>query len=124
MPDFNQRTSNEGFYDLREDWDLIEASIAKQYGIRLRNSLDMSWQEFVTLISGLMPDTPLGNIVSIRAEKDPKTIKSFSPEQKKIRNNWMKRQMKVKEKNPERIEKELENLSNMLKNMFGKGGKK
>ena len=51
----------------------------------------MSWEEFCSLLSGIMHDTPLGEIVSIRAEKDPKRIKEFSPEQKRIRNEWAKR---------------------------------
>lgn len=38
-----------------------------------------------------MPETPLGRIVGIRAEKDPKVIKEFSKEQKKIRNDWILR---------------------------------
>lgn len=54
----------------------------------------MSWSEFSTLLSGLMPDTPLGQIISIRAEKDKDIIKNFSKEQKRIRNEWLKRQSK------------------------------
>lgn len=48
----------------------------------------MSWDEFVTLLSGLNGDTPLGNIVSIRAENDKERLKSFTPEQRRIRNEW------------------------------------
>ena len=45
-----------------------------------------------------MPNTPLGQIVSIRAEKDPKVIKNFSKDQKKIRSDWLKRKnQKAKE---------------------------
>lgn len=58
----------------------------------------MSWNEFCTLLSGLLPDTPLGKIVGIRAEKDPKMLKNFTKEQKKIRNDWQRRKMqKIKE---------------------------
>lgn len=58
----------------------------------------MSWSEFCSLLSGIMPETPLGRIVSIRAEKDPKVIKEFSKDQKKIRNDWiLKRNKKLKE---------------------------
>lgn len=45
-------------------------------------------------MSGLMHDTPLGQIVSIRAEKDPKRIKEFTKEQRRIRNDWLKRRSK------------------------------
>lgn len=48
------------------------------------------------MLSGIMPETPLGQIVSIRAEKDPKVIKGFNKEQKKIRSDWIKRKAKQK----------------------------
>lgn len=60
----------------------------------------MSWQEFCTLLSGLLPETPLGKIVAIRAEKDPKVLQKFTPEQKKVRNEWMKRRMQKIRENP------------------------
>lgn len=45
---------------MEEDWPLIEASLAKQYGIRIRKEIDtMDYAELCNLISGLMPDTPL-----------------------------------------------------------------
>ena len=31
---------------------------------------DMEWREFVTLLSGIMPETPLGQIIKIRSEDD------------------------------------------------------
>jgi len=34
----------------------------------------MDWIEFTTLLAGIMPDTPLGNIISIRAEDDADTL--------------------------------------------------
>lgn len=109
-------------YDLREDWSLIEASIAKQYGIRIRNNTDMPWSEFCTLVSGLMPDTPLGNIVSIRCEKDPKVIKQFSPEHRKIHADWKKRQSQIMYKDSTKLDKDLQSIANSLKKMFWKGG--
>lgn len=58
----------------------------------------MSWNEFCSMLSGIMPDTPLGSIVSIRAEKDPKVLKDFTKEQRRIRNDWiMKRNQRLKE---------------------------
>ena len=50
----------------------------------------MPWDEFATLLSGLNEKTALGRFVSIRAEKDPKIIKEFTPEQKRIRSEWGK----------------------------------
>lgn len=54
----------------------------------------MSWTEFCSLMAGLMHDTPLGQIVSIRAEKDPKRIKEFTKEQRRIRNDWLRKRNK------------------------------
>lgn len=83
------------FYDLHDDWNLIESSFAQQYGIRLRMEYQtMTWDEFCTLLSGLKPDTPLGNIVSIRSETDKNILKHFTPQQKRIRNKWKKRNAK------------------------------
>ena len=84
----------ESYYDILDDWELIESSFLKQYGIRLSANEDMTWREFCSLLSGIMPDTPLGQIVSIRAEKDPKVIKKFSKEQKRIRSEWIARKYK------------------------------
>jgi hypothetical protein len=106
------------YYDLYDDWELIEASFLKQYSIRLRQADDMSWSEFCSLLSGIMPDTPLGNIVSIRAEKDPKRIKEFTKDQKKIRNDWtIKRNKKLKE-NPEAYKAYWEGFQQWAKSAF------
>ena len=81
-------------YDLFEDYELIEASFAQQYGIRLRTEEDMEWSEFCVLLGGLNEKTPLGRIISIRSENDPKMIKEFTLDQKKIRNEWKKKHAK------------------------------
>ena len=56
----------------------------------------MKWDEFRTLRIGIAPDTPLGRIVSIRAETDKNILKHFSKEQRRIRNEWMQRSAKQK----------------------------
>ena len=38
-----------------------------------------------------MPDTPLGQIVSIRAENDPEMLKCFNAEQLRIHDEWQAR---------------------------------
>ena len=43
-----------------------------------------------------MPDTPLGKIVSIRTENDKEILKHFTPDQKRIRTEWMNKQAKAK----------------------------
>ena len=67
---------------------MIESSFFQQYGIRLR-SVSLEWDEFLNLLSGLLPETPLGRVVAIRKEKNPDVLKEFTPEQKKIRNDWI-----------------------------------
>ena len=106
------------WYDLDEDYDLIEASFAQQYGIRLRNEDDMSWSESCSLLSGIMPDTPLGKVVAIRSEKDSKVLKTFSKEQMKIHNDWiLRRNQKLKE-NPEAYRKRMEEFQMWCKANF------
>lgn len=53
--------------------------------------MSLEWDEFLNLLSGLLPETPLGRVVAIRKEKDPNVLKEFTPEQKKIRNEWLKK---------------------------------
>jgi len=54
----------------------------------------MSWREFSYLINGLSGETPLGRIVSIRAEKDPDKLKEFTAEEKKIRSDYLRKKAK------------------------------
>ena len=79
----------------------------------------ISWQEVRVLIRGLLPDTPLGQVVSIRAENNPKTIKSFSAEQRKIRSQWRARLAAEKQADEESLDKSFANLELMLKKAFG-----
>lgn len=122
MRDFSGKSSpDEGWYDLYEDWGLIEASLAKQYGIRIRQHGDMPWEEFCTLVGGLMPDTPLGSIVSIRAEQDPNTIKGYNADQRRIYNDWRKRQAVKQLDNPVQLDQEMKNLEAAMARAFGGG---
>lgn len=70
---------------------MIEASFLQQYGIRLRTNEDLPWDEFAVYLAGLLPDTPLGRVVQIRAEKDIKIIESFGPAERKIYDDWKAR---------------------------------
>jgi len=89
------QNNEENYYHLIEDYDLIEASFAQQYGIRLRNENEMSWGEFSTLLHGINSDTPFGRIISIRAEKNRKKIKDFSKEERRIYNEWHRKKANV-----------------------------
>lgn len=108
----------ESYYDLWEDWELIESSFLKQYGIRLRSDDDMSYSEFCSLLAGIMPDTPLGQIVSIRAEKDSKNINAFTPEQKRIWREWQNRKQEHLKKNPQEYMDYWTKVQMELKNAF------
>lgn len=113
-----QTGSSESYFDIIDDWELIEASFLKQYGIRIRLEDDMSWSEFCSLLSGIMYDTPLGRIVSIRAEKDPKVIKEFSKEERKIRNEWILRRSRELRQNPKAYINYWNNFQEWAKNTF------
>lgn len=71
----------------------------------------MSWSEFCTLLAGIMPKTPLGQIVSIRSEDDKDMLKNFTKEQHRIRNEWRSKQISnMSEKEKEDKTKELQEL--------------
>lgn len=90
------RSSEEYWYDLTDpyDFDLIEASFQQQYGIDIvqyPGQEDMTWRKFKLLLSGLLPDTPLGKVVEIRAENDPDVLKGYTMSQHGIRNKWRRK---------------------------------
>lgn len=78
----------------------------------------MSWSEFCTLLSGLSADTPLGKIVNIRAEKDPKVLKNFTAEQKKIRNDWQRRRIRKLREDPEAYRRYMNGFQSFCKAAF------
>lgn len=88
-----RRGSSDPYYDLLEDFDLIVSSFLQQYGIRVLSNdfKQMKWKEFRALLIGISPDTPLGRMVSIRAETDKEQIDQFSPGQRKIWSDWRSR---------------------------------
>ena len=91
--DFKTSQNRENWYDMEDDWELIASSLKTQYGYSIRKEInDMNWAELSSDISGLMADTPLGNIVQIRSEDDKEKLKYFTQEQKNIR--W-KYRMKI-----------------------------
>lgn len=112
--------TGDAYYEIVGDWELIEASFAQQYGIRLRREDDMSWDEFATLLAGLNGDTPLGRIVSIRSENDKERLKSFTPEERKIRNAWRTKHRSVVTNKAE-YEQAMAGFHAMFKSMSGEG---
>lgn len=89
-----------------------------QYGIRIRND-DMSWNEFCTLLTGIMPETPLGQIVSIRSEENKDILKNFTKEQHEIRNNWRSRVNPVRDMSDEDKEKSTREFQEIIMKAFG-----
>ena len=112
--DFSKR-SESVFYDLIFDRDLIEASFAMQYNIRLEKE-DIRFAEFLRLLSGIMDNTPLGRVVSIRMEDRADKIRGMNKECYRIRNEW--RRFIASEKHPEEFG-DMEKLQGMLEMMFG-----
>lgn len=108
----------EAYYNLIDDFDLIIASFQQQYKIRLSRELKgMKASEFFALLKGLNEKTPLGRIVSIRAENDKEILKNFSKYERDIRNEWRKKMANnIKEEDMQNI---LENLKQAFISMAG-----
>lgn len=104
-----------------DDWDLIESSFAMQYPQESLYGEDMDWKRFCTLLSGIMPETPLGQIVSIRSETRKDILDSYTPEQKKIREDWLTKIQKEKQESMSVKEKEekLKELQEIFAKAFG-----
>ena len=78
---------------------------------------EMKWKELKPLLIGIGPDTALGRIVSIRAEDDEEVLKHYTPEMKKIRNDWRNRM--AKERSPEETQNFIESMKQALIQMAG-----
>nr|WP_138751853.1 Gp15 family bacteriophage protein [Paenibacillus sinopodophylli] len=122
LRDFNGQSQPNSWYDLYDDWPLIEASIAAQYSIRIRQHGDMSWDEFCALLSGLMPETPLGSIIAIRAENDAKVRKGWSADQRRIYSDWRKRSAERKLVDHEELLDSMKKMEAEMARLFGGGG--
>ena len=113
----SNRESNDPYYDLIEDFDLIAASFQTQYGIRLSRDLQgMKWNEFKALLIGIGSETPLGRIVSIRAEEDEEVLKHFTKDQHRIRNEWKSK--RAKEIAKRMTESDMKAVAEQFKQMF------
>jgi hypothetical protein len=117
--DFNNTSTYDPGYDLFEDWDLIASSLKTQYGYSIRKEIsDLDWGELISDIAGLNGETPLGNIVRIRKETDPETLKRFTPEENQIRNEWLRKS--ASQISEENYNTAMENIKNMFKSMADK----
>lgn len=66
-------------------------------------------------MNGLSGETPLGRIVSIRAEDDPEKLKEFTADAKKIRNEY--RRKKALKMPAKEADDALENIKRALVSM-------
>lgn len=71
--------------------------------------------EYRQLLIGISGDTPLGNIVQIRAETDQKKIKEFNTYEKRIYREWQE----YRKKNKVKVEKTGTEVQQWLKSLFG-----
>ncbi len=116
--DFKNQSNSEAWYDFEEDWELIASSLKTQYGYSIRKEIEtMSWAELSSDISGLMGDTPLGNIVQIRSEDDRERLKNFTQDQKNIR--WKYRMKMAENVDQEEFKKVIADLQKAFKEMAG-----
>ena len=116
--DFKTQSNNETWYDLEDDWELVASSLKTQYGYSIRKEINnISWAELCSDISGLMGETPLGNIVQIRSEDDKERLKNFTQEQKNIR--WEYRNKMAQKMDKEEFKKVITEFQKMFKEMAG-----
>lgn len=78
----------------------------------------MQYAEWARLLSGLLPETPLGRIVGIRAETDHKVIKAYGQYERDIRRKWALHQASKMSK--EQSNDSIVDLQKMLKGLFGR----
>ena len=116
--DFKNQSNSENWYDFEEDWELIASSLKTQYGYSIRKEINnMNWAELCSDISGLMGDTPLGNIAQIRSEDDRERLKNFTQDQKNIR--WKYRMKMAQNVDQEEFKKVIADLQKAFKEMAG-----
>lgn len=90
-----------------------------QYKLREEDIAVMEWGEFCTLLTGIMPDTPLGMIVQVRAEEDKDVLKHFTKEQKSIRDAWRSRNSIVENMTEEEKKESVAMIQDIFAKAFG-----
>lgn len=71
------------------------------------------------MLKGISSKTPLGNIVLIRAEEDRETLKNFTQEQHKIRNDWRNKHSSTDNMSDEEKKQAEKEVQNLFAQMFG-----
>lgn len=96
-------------------------SIAKQYGILPSQQEQLHYSEWLLLLGGIMEDTPLGKVVLIRRESDPKQLQNFTRYEHHIRNEWRRFiASQMREADRQSPQKTAAAFEKMMLEMFGK----
>jgi hypothetical protein len=77
--------------------------------------------EFNQLLASISGDTPLGYVVRIRSERDPKRIREMTPNEKEIRKKWQQfvHEQSKKTNLDNKIFIKKEDISKIFSKMFG-----
>lgn len=102
---------------------LIEQSIATQYGVLPSDQGELHYSDWAKLVGGLMHETPLGQMVALRSERDREAIKRFTPSQKRLRSEWAAyKSTRAAKQDAATSREQMNQLERMFAAMFAKGG--
>ena len=93
--------------------------MAKQYGLLPSAQEELPYTEWLLLVSGLMEDTPLGQVVLIRKENNRERLKHFTQHEHHIRNEWRNFRAKQKLSSIQKPEEIAAHFEKMFAKMFG-----
>ena len=77
----------------------------------------MAYSDWYKMVGGLMEDTPLGQVVMLRKERDPKVLRQLTPSQRAIRAEWAA--FRARTRAPERTQADMQQLQRMIAAAFG-----
>lgn len=83
---------------------------------------ELPYSDWVSLVAGIMENTPLGQTVLIRKENDRERLKHFSKHERNIRNEWrnFRAGQKRDSQSPQDVNHAMEMFENMFREMFSK----
>ena len=79
----------------------------------------MDWKEFCTLLSGIMPKTPLGTVVGLTSEEDKEVLKHYTKGQRQIRDEWRANHNPMDRLTEEEKIKKAKEIQDILSQTFG-----
>ncbi len=91
--------NNELYYDLEEDWDIIDCDFRRVHRVSLRDAIideNSTWPLFTSQLQSLGSESLLYYYVSIRSERDPVKIRKFNSAERKIYLDWKKKHSELK----------------------------